>query len=194
MNWNDYGARDKLPDRGTQEGHALSLSPYSPLLRSLTPTPRYCRAGEIDRIWMIPPLFKTDEELSGRSLCLWWTRCAVRGYGGPPRPPIGRERRDREQYRHEGTNNPPPYPPPSGHDHHHHRPPPRDSVWETKRDERNHLDKDDVTMRGCDGKREMTAIECAREGGRWKHTWTIDRFYISFFLFFSHFGFVFFSL
>lgn len=78
------------------------------LLRSLAPTPRrYCRAGEIDRIWMIPPLFKTDEELSGRSLCLWWTRCAVRGYGGPPRPSIGRERKDREQYRHEGTNYPP---------------------------------------------------------------------------------------
>lgn len=57
-------------DRGTQEGHALSLSPYFSLLRSLTPTPRYCRAGEIDRIWVILPLFKTDEELSGRSLCL----------------------------------------------------------------------------------------------------------------------------
>lgn len=107
MNWNQCDDRDKSPDRGTQEGHALSLSPYSPLLRSLTPISRYRRTGEIDRIWMIPPLFKTDEELSGRSLCLWWTRCAVRGYGGPPRPPIGRERRDREQYRHEGTNYPP---------------------------------------------------------------------------------------
>lgn len=75
-----------------------------PIFRSLT---RYRRTGEMDRIWTIPPLFKTDEELSGRSLCLWWTRCAVRGYGGSPRPPIGRERRDREQYRHEGTNYPP---------------------------------------------------------------------------------------
>lgn len=81
--------------------------PVTFLPRLVTPISRYCRVGEIDRIWMIPPLFKTDEELSGRSLCLWWTRCAVRGYGGSPRPPIGRERKDREQYRHEGTNYPP---------------------------------------------------------------------------------------
>lgn len=32
---------------------------------------------------------------------------------GPPRPPIGRERRDRERYRHEGTN----YPPTIAHHH-----------------------------------------------------------------------------
>lgn len=141
----------------------------------------------MDRIWTIPPLFKTDEELSGRSLCLWWTRCAVRGYGGSPRPPIGRERRDREQYRHEGTNYPPTItttirtrpPPPSATT-------PRFDMKDEERwtETEQGLDKDDVMSRDCDGKREIAKIECVRERVRWKNECTIVRIlYLSFSLF-----------
>lgn len=58
------GDREQPASRETrEEGRALSL-----LLSS--PPSAATDTGEIDRIWTIPPPFKTDEELSGRSLCL----------------------------------------------------------------------------------------------------------------------------
>ena len=140
---------------------------------------------------MIPPLFKTDEELSERSLCLWWTRCAVRGYGDPPRPPIGRERRDREQYRHEGTN----YPPTIATTIRTRPPPPsattprfdvRDEEGRTKSPREGWHDNEN-----CDRKREIT--QRAQEEGC-KNAWTINRSWISLSFFFPHFGSIFLSL
>lgn len=166
-----YDDREKPSDLGTREDRALSLSPLSfPLFCSLT---RYRRTGEMDRIWTIPPLFKTDEELSGRSLCLWWTRCAVRGYGGSPRPPIGRERRDREQYRHEGTNYPPTItttirtrpPPPSAAT-------PRFDMKDEERWTETELAWTRTTRCREHGKREIAKTECVRERVRWKNECT----------------------
>lgn len=115
--------RSSEPDGGTrEEGHALSLSPCPPVVPSIFlslffPIYLFPRFADTDTTL---PQSRTDGQNLNDSAFVQDRREAVRKIAlsmmnsvrsarlrGPPRPPIGRERRDRERYRHEGTNYPP---------------------------------------------------------------------------------------
>lgn len=96
----------------------------------------------------------------------------MRGYGGPPRPPIGKERRDREQYRHEGTNN---YPPTIATTIRTRPPPPsattlRFGVRDKERGTNGIARTRTTRCRDTrDGKGDVAEANYVREGKRWKN-------------------------
>lgn len=112
------GSSETRCGRTSEEGHALSLSPCSPASFS---HPVYLSLYSFRRHrYHALPQSRTDGQNLNNSTFVQARREAVRKIAlsmmnsvrsarlrGPPRPPIGRERRDRERYRHEGTNYPP---------------------------------------------------------------------------------------
>lgn len=95
----------------------MPLSPYSPALPLFVPLSLFLSICCLNRHYVAErrrteslndSAFVQDRREAVRKIALSMMN-SVRSarLRGPPRPPIGRERRDRERYRHEGTNYPP---------------------------------------------------------------------------------------